>query len=361
MLSLGLYQSYISMTITLIIMRCIFWLLEGRSYKVVFVEGLKGIAVLIVGGLMYLCVIKIVSGISQISLTAGGYNSLENILALTPRSFLSLCKEAWKLTLTRIIKVNSPYSSRFTAGIQLLVLGISVLLVVLRLANRSIRWQAKLLTLVLLILLPLGANVSHVLANGYSHELMYDAFWMAYLLLLLLVDRQRSWMVWNGLCLKRYTAWVCVGLVAWILLGNVQMANAVYTSKRIMQNANLSLFTRITYRIEQYPGYVNGETPIAFIGLPSEALKEMPEEFQRFDFLYSIKPFIIGENWAGRYQRLYDYMLLDNVVIAADEKKRELLQKEDVANMPAYPAEGSIRMVDGILVVRLGELNWNGI
>lgn len=357
MFSLGLYQSYISMTITLMILRCILWLLEGRDYRAVFVEGLKGIAVLIVGGLMYLCAIEIISGISRISLDAGNYNSLDNILALTPGSFPKLCMEAWKLTLKKIVKVNSPYSGKLTAGIQLSVLGISVLLVLLRLTNRSIRWPGKLLTLALLIALPLGANVSHILANGYSHELMYDAFWMAYLLLILLADRQRGWTQWKGLSLKRYTTWISAGLMVWILWGNVQMANDVYTSKRIMQDANLSLFTRITCRIEQYPGYVHEETPIVFIGLPSDTLLGMPEKFQRFDFLYATEPFVLGEVGSGRYQCFYDNILMDHVVIAPSEKRRELLRREDVANMPAYPAEGSIRMVDGILVVKLGELN----
>lgn len=355
MFSLGLYQSYISMTITLIIFCCILWLLDGRSCREVLAEGIKGIAMLIIGGLMYLCVLKISTYLMEVSLASGRANSLDHILELTPGRIVTLCFEAWFITIKKIFSVCSAYPGWFVKGMHILVLGVIGLFTVSRLMARDIRLSGKVLTLALFALLPLGSNVSHVLANGVSHDLMYGAFWMVYLLPLLLADRQRVWTVWSGAGFKRYVSWIPVGLVAVILWGNVQMANGIYTSKRLVQQANLSLFTRITYSMEQYPGYVAGETPVVFIGRPSGILTELPETFQRYDLIFAGEPFVVGSAVQAHYQCYFKYVLMNPAVIAPDSHKYALMQREDVANMPAYPAKGSIAMVDGTLAVKLGQ------
>lgn len=353
MLSLGLYQSYISITITLIVICCILSLLEGRDWKEVLVKGLKGIAMLVIGGILYIFALKLVTSFTHMALSSGNPQSLDNMLSLTPKRIAVLIAEAWKMTIKGILFPCSMYPDTLAKALEFLVVGISGVLVLLRLTSREIRTPAKILTLILFAFLPLGANVSHVLANGISHDLMYDAFWMVYLLLLLLVCRQKEWTVRQKL--NNHLRIVSAGLVAVILWGNVQMANGVYTAKRFIQDANLSLFTRITYSMEQVPGYTAGETPVVFIGRPSGILTELPEEYQRFDLIYAKEPFVVGSAVQAHYQCYYQYVLMNPAVVAPDARKYELMQRADVANMPAYPAEGSIAMVEDTLVVKLGD------
>lgn len=354
MFSLGLYQSYISVTITLIVICCILWLLEGRDWKEVLVKGMKGIAMLVIGGILYMLALKLVTYLTHMALSSGNTQSLDNMLSLTPRRIVTLSMEAWKKTVKGILRACSAYPDTLARALELLVVGISGVLVLLRLGSREIRIPAKILTLILFAFLPLGANVCHVLANGISHDLMYDAFWLVYLLLLLLARRQKEWPV--HLQLNNSVRIISAGLVAVILWGNVRMANGIYTAKRFVQDANLSLFTRITYSMEQFPGYVPGETPVVFIGWPSDGiLTELPEEYQNFDLVGAINPFVLGAAIRAHCQCYYQYVLMNPAVIASDSHKDMLMQREDVANMPAYPAEGSIAMVDGTLVVKLGQ------
>lgn len=348
---MGLYQSYLSITITLIVIRCILYLLDGRSWREVLAQGLRGIGMLAVGALMYLCLIILVPRLSGMALSSGKNQSLDNMFLLTPGRVLALCGEAWTIVVTGILHAPSIYLAKAAEGMQALVLVFSGLLVLPRLIRRDVQLPGKLLSLALQAFLPLGANVSHVLSNGISHGLMYDAFWMVYLLLLLLADRQRVWQEGR----KGYPIWISAGLVGVILWGNVQMANGVYTAKRLVEKANLSLFTRITYSMEQTPDYVPGETPVVFLGRPTGVLTELPEEFQGFQLIYALDPFVVGSGVQAHYQCYYEYVLLNPAVIAPDARKYELMQREDVANMPCYPADGAIAMVDGTMVVKLGE------
>lgn len=348
MASLGLYQSQISVTITLVLILCILWLLEGRPWKTVLVEGCKAIAMLILGGILYLCAMKLVTAVSGTDLATGGYNTLDKMLLLTPGRLVYLCLYAWFMVLRGIHHASSSYPAAIAETLGILAMGACVVLVGIRLASRKIRTPAKVLTVVLCALLPLGANVSHVLSNGESHDLMREAFWLVYLLLLLLAFRQEGKK-------KQAVRWISAGLVAVILWGNVQVANGVYTGKRFVQDANLSLFTRITYRMEQFPGYVSGETPVAFIGKPTEILMDLPEEYQRYQLVHALDPFVNDVLDQPYYQQYYQYVLMNPAVFASDGQREVLMQREDVAQMPNYPATGSMAMVEGILVVKLGD------
>ncbi|MCD8125882.1 MAG: glucosyltransferase domain-containing protein, partial [Lachnospiraceae bacterium] len=81
--SLGLYQSYLSMTVTLFLLASILDLLDGREWKEVFYRGWESIAMLIGGGVLYIIELKIGCLISGVSLQSGSYNSLDRMLSMS--------------------------------------------------------------------------------------------------------------------------------------------------------------------------------------------------------------------------------------------------------------------------------------
>lgn len=357
MLTLGLYQSYISMTIVLIVICCILWLLEGKSFRTVLTEGLKGIAMLVCGGVLYLCALKCAAIFAGVALSTNSNNSLTRILTLTPIKLLQMMIEAWLITVKRLLVLPSLYPSKLSFLIQLALFGGSVLTVLVRLCGRAIGWPEKILTLVLLAFLPLGANVSHVLSVGISHDLMYYAMWMVYLLALLLTRDLLTWENRGKGKLKVYIRGFSAFLVAAVLWGNVQVANSVYMGKRIVEEANHSLFTRIVYRMEQCEDYLPGTTPVVLIGHPGEEiLTQLPEQIRRYDMVQesTADPYVIGAPLSSYYQSYFQNVLLNPAIIAPDDRKEALAQRQDVQQMPAYPAAGSIAMVEDVLVVKLG-------
>ncbi len=354
-LSLGIYQSFLSVTITLVVMLSILDLVRGKGFREVFLPGLKAIAMVIGGGILYFCLLKVVTTFAAASLSAGKYNSLDNILSLTPKSLIQLVVSTWKFTVRQIITVNATLPGRLATMTQACVLLVCFVSVLPKLFDKSMAVSEKILLILLSGFLPVGMNVSRILSGGMSHDLMYFAMWLVYLLALLL---PRELLQQEGglmQCAKELCQLTAICLVAVILYGNVQIANSTYTAKRFIQDANLSMFTRIVSDIEEQEDYIPGETLISFVGSPDLALKDMPKQYRRFYTTGFYDSYVIGGMVHDHYQCYFDYVLMNPGKIASNDQTQALSVHPQVSAMPLYPMHGSIAMVDGVLVVKLGD------
>lgn len=351
--SMGIYQSFVSVTIVLVMFVCILDLLNEEAFRNVLLRGLKAIGMILVGGILYYIVLQLVLRATGMKLASGGGNSLDVMLQLTPAGILRSTVYGYFDCFKRLWKAFSPYPAvlvrAITAGLILIVAAAAAV----GLWNKKVRWLEKLLCLVLFGLLPLGMNLMYVLTSGNVHGLMMYALWLFYLLALLLAD-------WLGKRLKtdkaasrlRLTA---LALVAVLMYGNVQTANALYLKKNMEQDAFLSMMTRIVYRMEDYDDYEAGVNPVVFVGRPQQLLEEMPG-FEDYTG-------IIGQHMLEaadtevyyRIQRYFRYVLATRD-IPADEKTWSAVQSDPrVREMPCYPADGCIALLDDVLVVKLGE------
>ncbi|MCD8053514.1 MAG: glucosyltransferase domain-containing protein [Lachnospiraceae bacterium] len=399
--SLGLYQSYLAMTITLILMASILDLLDGRAWKGVFRRGWEGIGMLIGGGVLYIIELKIGCLISGVSLQSGSYNSLDRMLSMSPAAWGESLLGAYASTLSNLIQTKSILPETLTLFLHVGILAVILFVLLRELLFGPMSLGAKLLTIVLTALLPLGMNVAHVLSNNTSHDLMHYAFWMAYLFALLLAERAgERWKSRefeqepgeNKKELRKYEQdsvpyeqdsrgngqrfrndgrgpwndgrWGSKGrslrtaaalLVLVILWGNVRFANTAYAEKYREQEANLSLFTRIVLRMEEMDGYVTGETPVVFAGKPNSVLQRS-SEFSALSQLTGLRSaYVPGQASRNYYQAYFEYVLLNPAVMAEASVWTELRGSEEVAAMPCYPEEGSFAIIDGVLVVKLGD------
>ncbi len=187
--SLGLYQSYLSMTVTLILMASILDLLDGRIWKEVFGRGWEGIGMLIGGGILYIVELKIVCLISGVSLQSGSYNSLDRMLSMSPAAWGESLFGAYANTLSNLTQAKSILPEALTLLLHMGILAVILFVLLRNLLFGPMSLGAKLLTIILTALFPLGVNVAHVLSNNTSHDLMHYAFWMAYLFALLLAEQ----------------------------------------------------------------------------------------------------------------------------------------------------------------------------
>ncbi|MCD8010057.1 MAG: glucosyltransferase domain-containing protein [Lachnospiraceae bacterium] len=383
--SLGLYQSYLSMTVTLILMASILDLLDGRAWKGVFRRGWEGIGMLIGGGVLYIAELKIGCLISGVSLQSGSYNSLDRMTSMSPAAWGESLLGAYASTLTNLTQAKSILPEALTLFLHVGILAMILFVLLRYLLSGRLSPGAKLLTVVLTALLPLGMNVAHVLSNNTSHDLMHYAFWIEYLFALLLAERavgKRKAREYeqelceygqesreNGCGLRksgralrddgrgersgRGLRIVTAILIFVILWGNVRLANTAYTEKYREQEANLSLFTRIVFRMEEQEGYVTGETPVVFAGKPNSVLQRS-SEFSALSQLTGLRSaYVPGQASRNYYQAYFEYVLLNPAVMAENSVWTELRGSEEVAAMPCYPEEGSLAFIDGVLVVKL--------
>ncbi len=145
-------------------------------------------------------------------------------------------------------------------------------------------------------------------------------------------------------------------LVLIVLWNNVLVANAAYLKKDVERQQMLSLMTRVVSAVEAREDYVRGETPLAFVG--KIRMREMPgfEMFSgdgRTSGLNGLNEKIQIKNYRD-YAAYFQYILNEPANLCDEVQCQELEDNAAVRSMPVFPEKGSIEMLDGILVVKMG-------
>lgn len=355
--SLALYQSYISVAIALIMFACIFSLLRGEGSKSVFRRGLKAIGMLAAGALVYLLALKLSALLTDVGLDTSHSNSIGTLAGYDLRSLLVGIARAYLGWGYYLLKSETFYPEILVAALRLILFMMAAFTVLFALfAKKRYPLSDKLLALALCLLLPLGMNLALVLNTSMSHYLMTFAVWLTYLLAMLIMhwaatlpEKMRG-----AAAMKQ----ISIVLIAFMLWANIQTANTLYLKKDMEQEAALSLMTRVACRIEEREDYIPGETPLAFIGI-SDQLESLPgmEDFNdvvgvRFNSPISIDN--LGSHF-NMYKAYFDYVLQSPAKMCDTQTWEGLYDNETVARMNSYPARDCIQMIDGVLVVKMGE------
>ena len=351
--SLGIYQSFVFTAAALVMMLSILELMEGNAFHEVFFRGLKAVGMVLAGSALYYVLLKLSRVLTGIQLSSGDYNSLDTMLELTPALILQLAAGAYADFTSRLLNAYSSYPGILVKGATAVLLLTSFAALGTVLCSKKIGWAEKALLILLSVLLPLVMNLIFVLTRGASHDLMVYSIWLVYLLALLLSD----WLA------KRYfgklSQWqrpLCVLLAGMLLYGNVQFANGMYLKKDLEYDSYLSLMTRVTYRMEETDGYVPGQTPVVFVGLPSNRNQVIPGFLEYWNVTGLTSSDTIYAPEPRRFQAYYDYVLNVPIALADGALWLETLRRPDVAVMPQYPAKGSVVLTDGLLIVKLGDV-----
>lgn len=359
--AMGIYQGFLFTAVTLAMMVCIFALLDGDSFQTVLIRGTKAIAMCLLGGLLYFIGLKAALRFSHISLLTGTGNSLGNIRELTPKAIWDLSAGAYKYWFQNIWYTHSAYSGRLVKRITMILAGMTVVSLAWGLAKKRVHIWEKLLCLVLVFLLPYGMNLIYVLTQGAMHEVMVYSIWMSYLFALFLGNWLASEWKHINFC-KQYIARagtginiLCMVLVFVLLYGNVQFSNGMYLKKDIEYDAYLSLMSRVVDRMEEEVAYVPGETQVVFVGLPEDLNDQIPgfEMHSLATGMWSTD--ILFEYTRQRFRAYFDYVLCAPIKLLEDSQWNAMLENQEVLGMPNYPAKGCIKMVDDVLVVKLGD------
>lgn len=360
--SLALYQSYICVSIVLILLACMMALLNGDGLGTVLLRGIRGCAMLLLGGALYFLALRVVAHVTGISLMTHAYNSLDRPLEIVNMSLFDIkyvFRETYEVFFERLIGVLSPFPAVTRLGTKVLLVLTAVMLLANILAG-AVGIGRTLLLLALTALLPLGMNLMHLITFGSaSHELTIYAYWLSYLLPLLLGHRLIRWAGTLPQTWKKYLfpfsrgiQALCATLVFVLIYASVQTANVMYLKKDLEQDAYLSVMTRVVSRMEETEGYVPGQTPVVMVGLPQQINEVIPgfEAYRKPNGMWMSDVLNYGD--AGHWAAYFKYILQNPAkIVAGDSTLTDLA----VESLPCYPAEGCATMIEGTLFVKLSE------
>lgn len=358
-LSMGLYQSYISVTVVLVIIFLIRCLLNEKKFKDVLFIGIKSVVSLILGAALYLVSYKSVLMVTGIQEGEGSYNTLDQMGFGSLSEFVNTIFYIFKTTIYNFLFPKNMVSQKLV----FVLIVISVLAVALaalfRIVERKIGFLEVSLVFVLLVLLPVGMSVAGILMGDFGHDLMRFSDCLFFLLLLLIVY-DSSTLLNDAKKVKKACLQcgklIVVASVIVVLFGNILSANQIYLKKDLEQDSSLSFFTRVVDKMDMLEGYDRKTTPVVFVGR-ADCFDENKVGFSNgYQIMGATGNYVLGAAGPSWYERYFEYKLGYDILTVDNSKLDFYKESEFVKDMPIFPDDGCMQIVDGVLVVKLGEV-----
>lgn len=204
--------------------------------------------------------------------------------------------------------------------------------------------------LVFLLLIPLGVNFIYVICEpGQVDSLMVYGETMTFLYVVWIMDRWMPERLELARIRRSAGGFVAAGSLVVLMALNVMYCrydNLCYLKAEYMQSQAISYFTALAAQIKSTEGYTQN-TPVVYI-----------HEYEKYDYTMTVVPEFNEIKLVpyGGSNLLNDYAWKVTMkmwcgfdpVLGNAEDYQEL---PEVVQMPTYPDEGSIKMVDGAVIV----------
>ena len=348
-ISLGLYQSYVSVTMVIMLMCFILDLLKGANFKETIISGLKACLTYLITAIIFVIALKVTCLIYGVGLSKGMYNSLDVLENVTITKLFYTAIWAYGYVIKRFISPVSLISNVVVVGLNGLLVLMTLVCLVRYIINKKIKAKELILAVILLLVIPIAVSFTTIISS-VVREYMYYSICLFYLFILLLLRLSVQDFGTNKaqifICCKK-TSFI---IVAFLMLSNIVLSNTAYTTKVFQKDANVSFMTRVVSDIEEVEGYKVGETEIVFFGLPKTQIVSN-ENFDDVKEVWGMQYdyFVYGSGYIKMFFNLY-LMYPANIVDESVIKDETAVQ--EIKNMPSYPSEGSIKMIDGRVVVK---------
>lgn len=347
---LGLYQAYFPVAVSLFVIRLIYEIADGRHATLgkAILRGVYFLAVCACGMILYFAIWK--ATMAAMGLSASTYQGFSDIGSAKFKAYKRAVKMAYRRFILIFGKKKTENVYPMSLGwAQWALEGLS-LLCALALAVRCFRRKKRLQAAMLAVLaagLPVCFNLIYVMSASASdtnvHTLMLYAQCMLYVFLaaaleLLLRD--------GGKAVKALYRVAIVALLLMVCL-DVTFDNACYVKAEMMMSQTLSDLTTLVTRIKSVEGYTD-ELPICLSktghkdatlakNTVFEDIKIYPFN-KLYPYHYRWDMYSYLRYWVG-FQPVYvDYTKFGH--------------EEEIEAMPDYPDDGSIKIIDGTVVVK---------
>lgn len=236
-----------------------------------------------------------------------------------------------------------------------------ILIFGIQLLDISRKWKNEKLgcirTLVLMLLFPLAANFIFVMCEvKWIHGIMMYSQAMIFVYLIMLLDHTRIEINSKWITQKNIRRFICI-LLLFLNFLYCRFSNMCYIKAEITQTRYLDYMETLSNTIVSLEDY-DKDVPVAYIG----DLKKT----NLFDYMndqlaairlhpYDVISSLDGRTWINDYAWKETMALWCGFSPVLVDNTYEWEQLEEVKNMPVYPKTGSVRMVNGAVVVKFSE------
>ena len=348
-LSLGIYQSYLSIAASLLVLLLIQMLLEGKDFLPVLKKGIYYVVFLLAALAFYYVGTQIILKLCGTTFNEYASDSITFSISSIARNVLVAY-----VKFSKVFEHKNHWliPNDFSHLIYIVLLvSIAVLLLVWFLRQKEKKLLPLALLAVLLLLLPLAINCMYLITAPDSiHALVLYSFIAVYILAMVLCDhllpQEDPRKVTRWMCRTAGNA-VAIALSA-IILVNTYVANAAFLNLHLRYENAYAFYCALIADIKMMPEFTE-DTKLAVIG-----------NYDSPDFYHEEIAFaqrITGT--AGFYPDSYskefflEFYLGFPMEFASEEEIAVIQSSAEYAEMPVYPYYGSMKAFGNVLVVKL--------
>ena len=349
-LSVGIYQAYITVTITLLLCFLIIKALsKDTKIKELFLCIGKYLIVGIAGMLLYYLVLIILLKLTKTTLLDyQGFGDAATLNGIDIFASFYIIKESF-----------FGYFFDFSNGINVfslinaIILIASIIWYVVYIIKNKIGVLKSSLVAVFVILLPICANVLCFINSDLDyHNLMKMGFLCFYLLFILIYEK----VDFEKTSFQSIKSWSVLVISAVLIFNYIIIANVSYHKLNISYEKSIGTLNRIADRIEQIDGSDDCNSILVIGTLEnSEAYSSnLPPDMTGTTDGYIIRADdeIVGQSVLC--SALNDYCGKKYKFLSGEEKQK-LLSKIDKDSLSNWPDKNSIQIIENVIVIKLGD------
>ena len=364
LLSLGIYQSYICLAVSILLMGFVLDIIRDRKrFKEVFLDGCKAMAALIVTLLSYLAISK---WFNHDITTDRGLDTMGQIDAMElPRLLMRSYKRISEYFLWKPYSFTTPFT-------QLVNIAICIMIVFTFVWIRSKRYKDKLesvLAVLLMLMLPVAMASIYILAPETQDAtlMMLHPYFFMYVILIALAEtlalqtkntgenEEAGRNAWKTQ-VSKYAIAVSAALIAVIGYRNYLVTNEAYFRTEIAFDRAYAYYNRIMMNVEAQSGYQYGDA-VAIIGEfypgpnPLSSFDIDDERFTEFSGIALENGLL---TYGSRRNFLRTYLGI-NLPEVSDDEINAIKETKKYQAMPLYPDSASVQNINQVWVVKMHE------
>lgn len=345
-LSLGIYQAYISLTVSLLVIYLIQRLLKNdMSAKEIVLTGIRYICFALASLILYYVITRLVLAIAGTGLN--GYAS--SSICFLRKSLLQCIMDVFRKPLGILLHGNYGITTNIVSRIcHILCVLLTAAMAVCWFFGKESRGRRWLMPLLMLALLFSLNMLYFIISSGSIHTLVLYGYVSVYVLFFVFVNDNPYIGNPRPRRITKSVRRVMYVLMLFILTCNVYLANEASLLQFIEYENQYADFSSIITRIESNPAFKPG-TKIAIIDVDYITRHDISNHFLEAREITGTSA--LGYQFYSREQFMYYYLNFDGE-FASEEEKEILKATPEFAEMQVYPYYDSIRVIDGYIVVK---------
>ena len=351
--SVGIYQAYLPFTLLLMLLYFILMLLEPKQYdeKTLIITGVRYILMLASGMTAYYVGMTLTLKLKHTGLSdyqGIGESSFPGIIEIKNRLFAALTDFIDFFGPSQVLAFNRWMQAALIVSLLLMTVCFFTLYGKRRIFRSPLR---NALLLLCLICIPFSVNVIYLISDGVSfHMLMRHSWCLLFIETAILYEKAAPLYTLNRQRLLEWSSFTALFLVVW---NYILLSNIAYFNMNFRYEKTYALCIKIVDRLEQSEDY-DSHRPIAFIGNYSKTYK-MDATEKLLDPMTGMKGARVFGGTSRAYLPFFQNCLGEDIEVVSSEEEEALKETPEFQEMPRFPHDGSIRVINGVTVIKLND------